>query len=321
MIDVYYAFDPVQVLYLGEGLLITPETYTQKTFTDTSKALNRRIQCINDQELESLAQETVNFFPGSLARNAVQEYLDQLHPRLYGSNVDPSVIMNAFESWFGKTRTFEKLHHIPNLTAHVIGQYDSHRLRKNSPPRPFMIKAAYGCGGTGNKRIQSLQELYAFLAFVESGGCTLEREDHEQYLIEEILPVARSPASSLFVRDDSIEILGAWDQTIVQGRYNGATYPSETKHQERLMGATLHIGELLQEEGYRGPTNVDFMETDEGIYISEVNLRYGYSHCIAAYAQDRGIEQWVIVPYNDKLNKCQDYTLDKRYAVSWENRK
>jgi hypothetical protein len=319
VINVYYAFDPMQLLYLGEGMLITPEPYTQKAFVDTARALNRNLQCVTDHELEDVAHETVNFFPGSLARNAVREYLDLLQPRLYGSDVDPSIIMNTFESWFGKVRTFEQLNqHLSDLTQHVRGVCTTEGLRQNPPEPPFMIKAAYGCGGTGNRIVQSLHELNTFLEFVEAGGSTLEIEDHEQYVIEAILPVVRSPASSLFVRDDSIENLGVWDQTIVKGRYNGATCPSETKHLERLMEAKAHIGKLLQEEGYRGPANVDFMETDENVYVSEINLRYGYSHCMAAYAKEKKIERWSIIAHNDKLNKCQEYTLDRKHVVCWE---
>jgi hypothetical protein len=289
-----------------------------------AEKLGRQIIYVGLEHLGRAAgsKDTIDFFPNSLARYpSFFEQISHLPVRFFGSREEYGLIIEGFKKWFGKVNAYKQISKCcPDSLSHVVGICDlsglENKLLKLSEDNlPYVVKPEYGCGGRNACLIQSKESISSYCLWTKSDVFekTLEIRKNDQFIIEKKISWEHSPSASGFISDNSVYFVGIWDQYVDDLKFTGARYPSETNHSDGIKDITMAIGLQLQADHYRGPYNLDFLETDATLLVSDLNLRYGYSHCYAQYAKDEGIRFWELT--NTSNNLASEKNISKTYAV------
>ena len=173
-----------------------------------------------------------------LTRQWLSDYVPILQYKMqYGSNLDYHNMLQAFPG------------------------YDS-----------FVVQAAYSCGGSGT-----------WLLTAENHVRTLQQLDRETlYAVSPYQNSSISPNIHLVICCEGVLLLPPSIQLIEPNQhgfsYKGADFPAYRSLSGRidksLMNYALQIGDVLRKAGYRGICGIDFLVSDDVIYLMEINARF-----------------------------------------------
>ncbi|MCZ7393059.1 MAG: ATP-grasp domain-containing protein [Candidatus Methanoperedens sp.] len=132
---------------------------------------------------------------------------------------------------------------------------------------PLLIKPKFGSGGMRNMIIRNGEELTLFK----------ERSDAGEFIAQEFLEGIPCSASIISNGDDAVvvaineQLIGVPWLTRLPFAYCGNITPFDTKYRNEMI---RHARQITLEFGLLGSNGVDFILTDKGITVIEVNPRF-----------------------------------------------
>jgi len=183
----------------------------------------------------------------------------------------------------------ENLYSVAGVAAAISGI----RVRRPSA-RALVVKLNYGFSGQGNAilEVDGLADPLpasntTFCASGESWPTFTAKIEAEGAIVEELLRAEgmQSPSVQLRIaagRADAaarVEVLSTHDQILggPAGQvYLGCRFPAAAGYRPAIVEEARRVGEVLAGEGVIGSFGIDFVVVpDEGVYLSEINLRMG----------------------------------------------
>ncbi|HEX7575720.1 MAG TPA: ATP-grasp domain-containing protein [Candidatus Methanoperedens sp.] len=132
---------------------------------------------------------------------------------------------------------------------------------------PLMVKPISGSGGIKNIVVRSVEELNIFT----------ERRDSHEFIAQEFVEGIPCSASVISTGDEAVvvavneQLIGIPWLTRLPFAYCGNVTPFETKFREEMEAYSKQIAIEFKLQGSNG---IDFMHTDKGVYVIEVNPRF-----------------------------------------------
>ena len=296
LFDILPLIDPESDLVIVDRLPLTEWTgvrFWEQVFCKrpSPKAVIRRAADLKKWIREV---DSVEIYPSTLDGSMpfIEAVARQVPTSLYGSSLDWHTIARAVR-WFESkvnahrwlTREFPDLR--PPGTA-VLNK--SSRVRHPGFNSPRVYKWDISTMGIGSRVIHDVADQIAFLTFVPTEDqrqfLPPEAANRERYLSEPYLEVQLSPSTHAWVGDSNARVMQVADQIVSHLRYCGCRWPSASTQWDNLYAFTMEIGERLKTIGYRGPLNIDWLETSDGdLYVSEINPRFGLTYYPVQFAK------------------------------------
>jgi predicted ATP-grasp superfamily ATP-dependent carboligase len=132
---------------------------------------------------------------------------------------------------------------------------------------PLMVKPISGSGGMKNIIVRNVEELNLFR----------ERKDSHEFIAQEFVEGIPCSSSVISTGDEAVvvavneQLIGVPWLTRLPFAYCGNITPFETKFREEIEEYSKQIAIEFKLQGSNG---VDFMLTDKGVYVIEVNPRF-----------------------------------------------
>ena len=132
---------------------------------------------------------------------------------------------------------------------------------------PLMVKPISGSGGMKNIVVRNVEELNLFR----------ERRDSYEFIAQEFVEGIPCSASVISTGDEAVvvavneQLIGIPWLTRLPFAYCGNVTPFETKFREEMETYSKQIAIEFKLQGSNG---IDFMQTDKGVYVIEVNPRF-----------------------------------------------
>lgn len=132
---------------------------------------------------------------------------------------------------------------------------------------PLIVKPKSGSGGMKNIIVRNDQELNLFR----------ERRDSHEFIAQELVKGIPCSASVISMGDEAVvvavneQLIGIRRLTRLPFAYCGNVTPFETKSREEMEEYSKQISIEFKLQGSNG---IDFMLTDKGVYVIEVNPRF-----------------------------------------------
>lgn len=136
---------------------------------------------------------------------------------------------------------------------------------------PIMVKSTDGGGGTGNRVVESMDELSYVLTQSLKGEVVLEK-----YLVE-----PQHYEVQLIIDKNEVVFLGTRDCSL-QRRYQKIIEiaPAETDQMTEMLHYAMWLGEKARTMGYTGPVTMEFLQQGNQLYFNESNTRIQVEHPI-----------------------------------------
>ncbi len=132
---------------------------------------------------------------------------------------------------------------------------------------PLMVKPNSGSGGMKNIIVNNVEELNLFR----------NRSDSHEFIAQEFVEGVPCSASVISTGDEAVvvavneQLIGIQRLTRLPYAYCGNITPFETRYREEI---EEYSKQIAIEFKLRGSNGVDFMVTDKGVYVIEVNPRF-----------------------------------------------
>lgn len=132
---------------------------------------------------------------------------------------------------------------------------------------PLMVKPISGLGGMKNIIVRNDEELNLFR----------ERKDSHEFIAQEFVEGIPCSASIISTGDEAVvvavneQLIGIQRLTRLPFAYCGNVTPFETKFRDEMVKYSKQIAIDFK---LRGSNGIDFMLTDKGVYVIEVNPRF-----------------------------------------------
>ncbi len=149
---------------------------------------------------------------------------------------------------------------IPHPETEPIDKADSMEF-------PLMVKPKSGSGGMKNIIVRNVNELNLFI----------ERSDSHEFIAQEFIEGIPCSASVISTGDEAVvvavneQLIGIQRLTRLHFAYCGNITPFETKSRKVIEEYSKKISIEFKLQGSNG---IDFMLTDKGVYVIEVNPRF-----------------------------------------------
>ena len=136
----------------------------------------------------------------------------------------------------------------------------------------LMVRSDLSIGGLGVWPIKSVSDIKDL-----ERGAAHARHDR-LFIIQPLLKASSSPNAQYRIRDSEACFLGISSQQMTPHfAFGGNEYPFPDASNPQIRAQADQIIEWLVEAGYRGLVGIDFIVTDQGVYIVEINPRVNTS--------------------------------------------
>lgn len=221
------------------------------------------------------AKEIISHDPDSRFMLYAPEEAVFYGPEIYERSVcqNPQSLLELLNNKF-RTRQWLSAH-VPILPCKVqrgeVLSYDS--MTRDFPGKErFVVQASFSCGGSGT-----------WLVTRENHRKLLARLDPESlYAVSPYQENSISPNIHLIIYQEEVLLLPASIQLIcAEGNglsYRGADFPLyhslPARLDRRVKAQAQAIGDILRRAGYRGVCGIDFLISNDTVYLMEVNPRF-----------------------------------------------
>ena len=306
MVDLYIFHYALNCLYLkGEKAIFLEDAV--RTFDDTQRILfndffenfwrhKMRITSPSfitpanqDEMARQLRAKGDNILkPFSLPGNyeSIESLLNMFSAKLYGSNDDSRQVFETIKSFKSKVKAYELWRDVNPAflfedTKVVELKGLETAIRKLLRNGRVVVKGEYGQMGMHSQIITNSRDVEGFLDRCSSKSFVATQEVNKQglFIVEPFFDHTLAPSVCFYLTDDNIFLKYRHDRNVDNLEYVESSSPSESPNIEKISKFSFRYAKILQNMGYRGPVDFEFMENSEGqIKFCEINARYPISY-------------------------------------------
>ncbi|WP_173918370.1 carbamoyl phosphate synthase large subunit [Halobacillus sp. Marseille-Q1614] len=240
-----------------------PETVS----TDYTTADRLYFDPINKEVIESIVEhEKVDLvftqFGGQTAINIAEE-LEKAGIPLAGVSVDTIAQLEDREQFYSMLKELG-IPHIPGSTCHSM---EEALEAAASYSYPLLCRPSYVIGGQGMVKVNSEAELEAALK---------ETESHHYPIVLDQFMTGREAEVDLAADGENVFIPEIMEHVEPAGIHSGdsmAVFPSQDLSLDTKTALMRYAQSIVQKVKYKGIMNIQFLLTDDKIYVLEVNPR------------------------------------------------
>ncbi len=227
--------------------------------------------------------------------NSLEFLLNSLNARLYGSRLNPRDVFEAILGFKSKAKSYDLCSRVN--PSFLPEDYDvveisgiESAIRKLLRNGRVVVKGEYGQMGMNSKIITNSQDIREFLrkCYSESFISSQEVKRQGLFIVEPFFDHILAPSVCFYIDDENISLKYRHDRKVDNMEYVESYSPSESTSIQRILDFSIQFSRVLQNLGYRGPVDFEFMENAEGdIRFCEINARYPISYYPAEFPIDK----------------------------------
>lgn len=204
---------------------------------------------------------------------------------LYGFKLQSAVVQSLRDKTFVEHNVFGASQRLRQYRPRCLLARSIHELRQScrvmarAGIAKVVIKSANAVGGAGTYYVEAsrIEQVHGLDDLLLASGSN-EPDRAFPFVVEECVPWQISPSVDIHIDNGGeASLVGVGLQRLYDRRYYiGFCYSPEMKAQRwygKVVGIALDVGRQLAAMGFQGPANVDFIVSDEDVFLVEVNPR------------------------------------------------